>query len=433
VDQLMSEQERAGNREDKRLYSRVRAEKQKVVLAQYERLRPFLDERGRRLWAANEAIGFGKGGIRAVAEALGMSPVTIIAGAKELRGEGREQANLMARRQRRSGGGRKSLASKHPEIVRAIEAIVDPSTRGDPMAPLKWTSKSLKKIQEELSRAGYKASLDSISKILREQLGYTLQALKKTREGSSHEDRNAQFEHLNQKCKDFQDRQQPVISVDAKKKELVGEFKNPGREWQPKGQPEEVLSHDFEDKKLGKAIPYGVYDIGQNQGWVSVGIDHDTAQFAVQSIGSWWNQMGRVTYPDATELLITADAGGSNGYRTRLWKREIQRLADASGLTISVCHLPPGTSKWNKIEHRMFCHISQNWRGRPLISLETVVNLIANTQTSKGLIIQSALDQSTYEKGIKISNEEMAGFSISPDDFHGEWNYSVHPQKADVK
>jgi hypothetical protein len=254
----------------------------------------------------------------------------------------------------------------------------------------------------------------------------------KTREGPSHEDRNAQFEHLNQKCKDFQGRQQPVISVDAKKKELVGDFRNPGREWQPKGQPEEGRSHDFEDKKLRKAVPYGVYDIGQNQGWVSVGIDHDTAQFAVQSIRSWWNQMGRLTYPDATVLLITGDAGGSNGYRTRLWKRELQGLADASGLTMSVCHLPPGTSKWNKIEHRMFCHISRNWRGRPLI-IETVVNLIANTQTSKGLTIQSALDPSTYEKGIKISNDEMAGFRISPDDFHGEWNYSVHPRQANVK
>ena len=429
----MSDQEWKGSQEDSRLYSKVRAERQKVVRAQYERLRPFLDERCRRLWAANEAIGFGKGGIRAVAEALRMSPVTIIAGIKELQGEGTKRPDPMARRQRRSGGGRKSLASKHPEIVRAIEAIVDPSTRGDPMAPLKWTSKSLKKIQEELGRAGYKASPDSISKILREQLGYTLQVLKKTREGSSHEDRNAQFEHLNRKCGDFQDRRQPVISVDTKKKELVGDFKNAGREWQPKGQPEEVRSHDFEDKQLGKAIPYGVYDIGQNQGWVSVGMDHDTAQFAVQSIGSWWNQMGRLTYPEARELLITADAGGSNGYRTRLWKRELQRLADESGLTISVCHLPPGTSKWNKIEHRMFCHISQNWRGRPLISLETVVNLIANTQTSKGLTIQSVLDQGTYEKGIKISDEEMAELCISPDDFHGEWNYSVHPRKAEAK
>jgi hypothetical protein len=238
---------------------------------------------------------------------------------------------------------------------------------------------------------------------------------------------------LNQKCKDFQDRRQPVISVDAKKKELVGDFKTAGQEWQPKGKPEEVRGHDFEDKELGKAIPYGVYDIGQNQGWVSVGINHDTAQFAVQSISSWWSQMGRPTYPDATELLITADSGGSNGYRTRLWKRELQRLADETGLAISVCHLPPGTSKWNKIEHRMFCHISQNWRGRPLISLETIVNLIANTQTRKGLTIQSALDRNNYEKGIKVSDEEMAGLRISPDSFHGEWNYSVHPRAADEK
>jgi transposase len=429
----MSEQERKEGGEDSRLYSKVRAEKQKVVQVQYERLRPFLDERSRRLWAANEAIGFGRGGIRAVAEVLGMSFVTIVAGVKELKEGGLKQPDPTANRQRRSGGGRKSLVSKQPEIVKAIEAIVDPVTRGDPMAPLKWTTKSLKKIQEELARDGYKASPDSISKILREQLGYTLQALKKTREGSSHEDRNAQFEHLNQKCKDFQDRRQPVISVDAKKKELVGDFKTAGQEWQPKGKPEEVRGHDFEDKELGKAIPYGVYDIGQNQGWVSVGINHDTAQFAVQSISSWWSQMGRPTYPDATELLITADSGGSNGYRTRLWKRELQRLADETGLAISVCHLPPGTSKWNKIEHRMFCHISQNWRGRPLISLETIVNLIANTQTRKGLTIQSALDRNNYEKGIKVSDEEMAGLRISPDSFHGEWNYSVHPRAADEK
>lgn len=426
----MSDQEWRGGREDTRLYSQVRAEKQTMVLAQYERLHPFLDERGRRLWAANEAIGFGKGGIRAVAEALSMSPVTLILGVRELKGEMRQAPDLPIGRQRRKGGGRKTLASKHPEIMKAIEAIVDPSTRGDPMAPLKWTSKSLKKIQDELARAGYKAGTDAISKILREQLGYTLQALRKTREGASHEDRNAQFEHLNQKCREFQDRCQPVISVDAKKKELVGDFKNAGQEWQPKGRPEEVRSHDFEDKKLGKAIPYGVYDVGHNQGWVSVGIDHDTAQFAVQSIESWWNQMGRQTYPYATELLITADAGGSNGYRTRLWKRELQLLADETGLAITICHLPPGTSKWNKIEHRMFCHISQNWRGRPLSSQETVVNLIANTRTSKGLTIQSALDQNSYAKGVKILDEEMSGLRLTPDDFHGEWNYSIHPRKA---
>jgi len=358
VDQQMSEEAWKGGLEDPRLYRRVRAEKQKAVATRYGRICRFLDERMRRSWAGNEAIGFGTGGIRAVSETLGMSTVTVIAGARELKAERGDEAITAKERQRRPGGGRKSIESKHPEIVGAIEKIVDPATRGDPMAPLKWSSKSLKNIREELAGAGYEVSADSISKILRGRLGYTLQGLKKTKEGASHEDRNAQFEHLNRKCKEFQDRGQPVISVDAKKKELVGDFKNAGQQWQPKGQPEEVRGHDFEDKNLGKAIPYGIYDISQNQGWVSVGIDHDTAQFAVQSLVAWWNQMGKQTYPEAGELLITADAGGSNGYRTRLWKRELQRLADESGLSITVCHLPPGTSKWNKIEHRMFCHIS---------------------------------------------------------------------------
>lgn len=424
----MSEQEWKGGREDPRLYKEVRAEKQQVLGAHYERIRPFLDERGRRLWAANEALRFGRGGIRAVAETLGMSQMTVIAGVKELKGTPQQVTDQ--RRQRRGGGGRKAITNKHPEIVGAIEEIVDASTRGDPMAPLKWTSKSLENIREELGKRGHKVSATTIGKILREELEYSLQGLKKTKEGSSHEDRNAQFEYLNRKCREFQERHQPVISVDTKKKELVGDFKNGGREWQPKGRPEEVRSHDFQDKLLGKAIPYGVYDIGRNQGWVSVGIDHDTAQFAVQSIGSWWKQMGQRTYPDAKELLITADAGGSNGYRTRLWKRELQRLVDETGLTITVCHLPPGTSKWNKIEHRMFCHITQNWRGRPLVSLDTIVNLIADTRTSKGLTIHSALDQNTYEKGIKISDEEMAQLRISRDEFHGDWNYSIHPRNV---
>lgn len=424
----MSEEEWKGGRKDSRLYKRVRAEKQKSLAGHYERIRAFLDERGRRLWAANEALRFGRGGLRAVAEALGMSQMTIITGVKELKGDLR--TDEMERRQRRFGGGRKALASKHPGLVLAIESIVDASTRGDPMAPLKWTSKSLENIREELGKSGYKVSATTIGKILREQLEYSLQGLKKTREGSSHEDRNAQFEYLNCKCREFHERHQPVISVDTKKKELVGDFKNGGREWQPKGQPEKVRGHDFEDKELGKAIPYGVYDIGKNQGWVSVGIDHDTAQFAVQSIGSWWRQMGQQTYPGATELLITADAGGSNGYRPRLWKRELQRLADETELSITVCHLPPGTSKWNKIEHRMFCHITQNWRGRPLVSLDTIVNLIADTRTNKGLAIQSALDENTYEKGIKISDEEMALLRITRDKFHGEWNYSIHPRTA---
>lgn len=419
-----------GGREDSRLYKRVRAEEQKSVAIHYGRIRPFLDERGRRVWAANEAIRFGRGGIRAVAEALGMSQATVVAGVKELKGSPQQETGEPAYRQRRQGGGRKALTSKYPDLIRAIEEIVDPSTRGDPMAPLKWTSKSLENIREELGKSGYKVSATTIGTILSEQLEYSLQGLKKTREGSSHKDRNAQFEYLNRKCQEFQERCQPAISVDTKKKELVGDFKNGGREWRPKGQPEEVRGHDFEDKELGKAIPYGIYDIGKNQGWVSVGIDHDTAQFAVQSIYSWWTQMGQQTYPEAVELLIMADAGGSNGYRTRLWKRELQRLADQTGLTITVCHLPPGTSKWNKIEHRMFCHITQNWRGRPLVSLNTIVNLIAETRTTKGLRIHSALDHNTYEKGIKISDEEMAQLSITRDEFHGEWNYCVHPRRA---
>lgn len=425
----MNENDWNGGREDSRLYSKVRSEKQKVLVAHYERIRPFLDERGRRIWAANEAIGFGRGGIRAVAEVLGMSQVTVIAGVKELKAPPVQGSDAMAQRQRRRDGGRKAITSKYPDIIRAIEEIVDPSTRGDPMAPLKWTCKSLENIKEELNKSGYEVSCPTIGTILREQLEYSLQGLKKTKEGSSHADRNAQFEYLNRKCREFQERSQPVISVDTKKKELVGDFKNGGREWRPKGKPEEVRGHDFEDKELGKTIPYGIYDIGRNQGWVSVGIDHDTAQFAVQSIGTWWRQMGQQTYPGATELLITADAGGSNGYRTRLWKRELQRLADETGLKITVCHLPPGTSKWNKIEHRMFCHITRNWRGRPLVSLDTIVNLIADTRTTKGLKIHSALDHNSYQKGIKVSDEEMAELRITKDEFHGEWNYCLHPRR----
>lgn len=425
----MKEDNWNGGREDSRLYSKVRAEKQRILATHYERIRHFLNERGRRIWAANEAIRFGRGGIRAVAEALGMSQVTVIAGMKELKESPGQGSDEMARQQRRRGGGRKTITSKYPGIVRAIEEIVDPSTRGDPMGSLKWTCKSLENIREELSKSGYEVSSPTIGMILRQQLEYSLQGLKKTKEGSSHEDRNAQFEYLNRKCQEFQERGQPVISVDTKKKELVGDFKNGGREWHPKGKPEEVRGHDFEDKELGKAIPYGIYDICRNQGWVSVGIDHDTAQFAVYSIGTWWRQMGQQTYPGAIELMITADAGGSNGYRTRLWKRELQRLADETGLKITVCHLPPGTSKWNKIEHRMFCHITQNWRGRPLVSLDTIVNLIADTQTTKGLTIQSALDQNTYQKGIKVSDEEMAQLCMTRDEFHGEWNYCFHPRK----
>ena len=296
------------------------------------------------------------------------------------------------------------------------------------MKPLRWVAKSLPHIASELGRQGYNLSLSTVSKILHEELGYGMQGLRKTREGSSHGDRDAQFQHINQQCQAFQQRGQPVISVDSKKKELVGDFKNGGREWQPKGKPETVRVHDFEDKEKGKVTPHGVYDIGRNQGWVSVGIDHDTAEFAVDSIRHWWKRMGQPAYPQATELLITADSGGSNHYRARLWKYQLQKMADETGLRITVCHFPPGTSKWNKIEHRMFCHITANWRGRPLETQEVIVNLIANTQTSKGLTVQADLNVNSYAKGIKISDEDMAQLNIERGDFHGEWNYSLSPR-----
>src|SRR5438552_535252 len=434
VDQLMMDQDWRGGRKDERLYQKVRAEKQKVIREKYDRLKPFLDERSRRLWAANEAVAFGKGGIRAVAEALEMSPQTLTEGRRELQGEveGEEDAEaLPPGRQRRPGGGRKKSAERQPGLVKAIEAIVDPATRGDPMTPLKWTSKSLIKISAELQQQGYQASTTVVRQILREDLKYSLQGLKKTKEGAKqHPDRDAQFQYLSQQCREFQRRGQPVISVDAKKKELIGDFKNGGREWQPQGKPEAVRTHDFEDKELGKGIPYGVYDTSRNEGWVSVGVDHDTAEFAVSSIRNWWTHMGKTVYPDARELLITADAGGSNGYRPKLWKRELQKLADETGLTLSICHFPPGTSKWNKIEHRMFCHITANWRGRPLSSLEVIVNLIAGTTTQIGLNIQAAPDLGAYEKGIHVSKDEMSKVQLKPAAFHGEWNYTITSQNS---
>jgi hypothetical protein len=423
----MINQEWQGGKKDQRLYQKVRSEKQERILEKYERLKPYLDERGKRLWAANEAIAFGEGGIRAVSEALQMGQGRVIQGRRELlEGPAKQEANgLKPGRQRRAGGGRKSVVDKQPGVVAAIEAIVDPETRGDPMKPLKWTSKSLSRITTELRQQGWQIGETTVEQILRQDLGYSLQALQKTREGTSHPDRDAQFRHLNQQCQDFQQRGQPVISVDTKKKELVGDFKNGGQEWQPTGEPEPVRVHDFQDKQLGKGVPYGVYDTARNQGWVSVGNDHDTAEFAVSSIRQWWQHMGSSTYPQAKELLITADAGGSNGYRPRLWKRELQKLADDTGLRITVCHFPPGTSKWNKIEHRMFSRITENWRGRPLTSLEVIVNLIANTTTRTGLTIQAALDNNTYAKGISVSDDEMSAMQIKPADFHGEWNYTI--------
>ena len=416
-----------GGKKDRRLYRKVRAEKQQVIREKNNRLIRFLDERRKRLWAANEAIGFGKGGIRAVAEALRMGQSTVVEGCRQLRAEAGSVEPLPAGldRQRRPGGGRKTKMQEG--LAEAIERIVDPVTRGDPMNPLRWTAKSLSKISAELKPQGWDVSEKIVSTALREKLRYSLQGLRKTKEGKQHPDRDAQFQYVNDQCRQFQQRGQPVISVDAKKKELVGDFKNGGREWQPAGEPQPVGAYDFKDKELGKSTPYGIYDQFRNEGWVSVGIDHDTAEFAVNSIRLWWTRMGKTSYPEARELLITADAGGSNGYRPRLWKRELQDFADESGLVLTICHFPPGTSKWNKIEHRMFCHITANWRGRPLSSREVIVNLIGNTTTKKGLTIQAELDPRAYAKGIRISRREMAQVHLKPADFHGEWNYTISP------
>ncbi len=352
-----------------------------------------------------------------------MSQSTIVFGQKELR---EPPAEGMVRRVRRPGGGRKSITETSPGIVAALDALVEPTSRGDPMCALRWTCKSTRKLADELSENGHPVSHTKVGELL-EEMGYSLQGNDKTTEGSAHPDRNAQFEHIHERVQDFQKRDQPVISVDTKKKELVGDFANKGREYHPEGKPEKVRVHDFIDKTLGKAIPYGVYDLAANVGWVSVGTDHDTSEFAVESIRRWWRNMGRRTYPAATSLLITADGGGSNASRSRLWKVELQSLANETGLAISVCHLPPGTSKWNKIEHRMFSHISQNWRGRPLVSHEAVVNLIANTTTKTGLRIRAKLDRGKYETERKITDAELSAVNVEPDDFHADWNYTIAP------
>src|SRR5229473_6333847 len=370
------------------------------IRSKFEALRPFLDERRRRLWAAAEAIVLGHGGITAVATATGLQRNTIRAGIRELQtSRSRSAAGSAAtgeeRRIRAPGGGRKPLTSHDPALLRDLEALVEPVTRGDPMSPLRWTCKSTRQLAAELVRQGHQVSHQTVAELLH-ALDYSLQATRKTKEGADHPDRDAQFAYINDQTHAYQQRGQPVISVDAKKKELVGDFKNGGREWQPAGQPEAVRVHDFLDKQLGKAIPYGVYDLSANQGWVSVGIDHDTAQFAAQAIRRWWKKMGARRYRNARELLITADGGGSNASRSRLWKVALQDLARHLGMPIPVCHFPPGTSKWNKIEHRMFSHITQNWRGRPLVSHEVIIQLIAHTTTKKGLKIHAELDSSRY-------------------------------------
>ncbi len=396
------------------------------IATKYRALAGLMDERMSRQWAAAEAAAYGWGGMRAVSEATGMSPHTIRKGLSELAVREANPHAPIPDRIRRPGGGRKSRTELDPELEMALESLVDPATRGDPQSPLRWTCKSTTRLAEELAGQGHPASPSTVGRLLR-AAGYSLQGNRKTKEGGSHPDRNAQFEHINATVKAFQRRGRPVISVDTKKKELVGEFKNGGREWRPSGKPEEVLVHDFMDKELGKAIPYGVYDVTGNQGWVSVGIDHDTARFATEAIRRWWDKMGARRYTGADRLLITADGGGSNGSRCRLWKVALQDLAAGLGLAVQVCHFPPGTSKWNKIEHRMFCHITQNWRGRPLVSHEVIINLIANTATEGGLTIQAELDRGNYPTGIKVSDDELAAINITPDGFHGEWNYAIRP------
>ena len=404
-------------------------ESRETVATKFQTLRPFLDERRRRLWAATEALALGRGGVTTVAAATGLHRNTIREGIRDLRSP--EPAALRPdQRTRTSGGGRKALTEHDPALLRELEALVEPLSRGDPMSPLRWTCKSTRQLATELSGRGHPVSHQTVADLLR-ALRYSLQGTRKTREGADHPDRDAQFTYLNAQVQAFQGRGQPVISVDTKKKELVGDFKNGGREWQPTGHPEEVRVHDFVDPDLGKAIPYGVYDLAGNCGWVSVGMDHDTPAFAVAAVAQWWEQMGQATYPGATQLLITADGGGSNGSRARLWKVELQRLADATGLRITVCHLPPGTSKWNKIEHRMFCHITQNWRGRPLVSLEVVVQLIGHTTTQEGLSIRAEIDSHTYPTGIKVTDAALAAVRLAPAAFHGDWNYSISPTNDD--
>ena len=400
-----------------------------TIRQKFELLRPVMTERMRRQWAASEALALPRGGMTLVSQATGMSRTTLWAGVRELRNPSDlPPAPRDPRRCRRPGGGRHLVEVDDPRLLENLERLVNPATRGDPMSPLRWTCKSTRKLAEELQHRGHDVSHQTVALLL-QAAGYSLQSNRKTRDGGSHPDRNAQFEFINTRVLTFQRRGQPVVSVDTKKKELIGDFKNNGEEWQPEGQPEEVRAKDFLDKQLGKAIPYGVYDQTLNKGWVSVGIDHDTAEFATETIRRWWNEMGRPTYRTAKELLITADGGGSNGTRNRLWKVCLQHLADETGLRVGVCHFPPGTSKWNKIEHRMFCHITQNWRGRPLTSREVVVNLIGNTRTKTGLEIHSELDESAYQTAIKVTDVELAAVRLKKDQFHGEWNYTILPRK----
>src|SRR5215467_5084788 len=393
-----------------------------VLAAKFDLLLPHLDERQRRLLLGAEARVLGHGGIRRVARAAGAAEGTVSRGVAEL-----EAGDVPLGRARRVGGGRKRLVDLDPGLRPALLALVEPDIRGDPMSPLRWTTKSTRKLADELGRQGWPISADTVADVLRAE-GFSLQANAKTLEGSQHPDRDGQFRYLNEAARTFRDDGQPVISVDTKKKELVGAFANSGREWRPRGEPVAVNTHDFPGSADGKAVPYGIYDTTANTGWVNVGCDHDTAAFAVASIRRWWHAQGAHDYPQATQLLITADAGGSNGYRTRAWKTELATLATETGLAITVCHLPPGTSKWNAIEHRLFSHISTNWRGRPLSSHEVVVNTIAATTTRTGLRVHAALDTTSYPIGVRISDTQLATLPITRHAFHGDWNYTLHPR-----
>jgi Rhodopirellula transposase DDE domain len=394
-----------------------------AIKARFERLAPYLDERARRLFAANEALTAGWGGVTAVSQATGVARSTIGRGLAELRSDNAQ----LTGRIRRPGGGSKAKIETEPGLLDALEELLQSAIRGDPEAALRWVSRSQRRLVRALAEHGFTASQKLVGRLLR-RLGFSLQGNKKTREGASHPDRDRQFENINDKIKQFQSTGQPAISVDTKKKELVGDVKNGGRELRPKGDPEPVRVHDFKIPELGKVAPYGIYDITANAGWVNVGIDHDTAAFAVESIRRWWQALGKIRYLSATSLLITADCGGSNGARVRLWKRELQTFANETGLAITVAHHPPGTSKWNRIEHRLFAFITQNWRGKPLISREVIVQLIGATTTGKGLDVQCCLDENQYPKAIKVSDAEMATINLACDDFHGEWNYTISPQ-----
>jgi hypothetical protein len=400
-----------------------------VIRQKYELLRPLMSERMRRQWAACEAMSFPRGGFTLVAQATGLSRTTLWTGKRELQQQaGLPAEQLQPERVRRPGGGRHVVETDDPTLLADLQALLESTTRGDPQSPLLWTCKSTRNLAEELNRAGHRVNYRTVAALLH-SLDYSLQANRKTKEGASHPDRNAQFEYINHQVRAFQGRGQPVVSVDTKKKELVGDFRSAGREWHRRGYPEEVRSKTFPDEQLGQVIPAGVYEVTFNQGWVSVGVDHNTAVFAKETIRRWWREMGSPLYPEATEVLVTVDGGGSNSIRSRLWKVSLQELADDLGLRISVCHFPPGTSKWNKIEHRMFCHITQNWRGKPLRSRAVIVNLIGHTTTRTGLKVRAELDTNSYPTGIEVSDEELGTVKIERARFHGDWNYTISPRE----